>query len=56
MYQISDRALNFDQALFYSKKALMYESLIEDNKDFTVINNSAGTILNICAILSKLGQ
>jgi hypothetical protein len=33
-------------------KALHYESMLKDS----TTNNSAGTILNICSVLSKLGQ
>mgnify|MGYP006099209207 CR=1 FL=1 len=50
------RSVNLIEALKYSKVALEYESQLEDRGDLTSVNNSAGTILNICAILSKLDR
>jgi hypothetical protein len=47
-------AVNYEGALNFSKLALVFESKLEDKSDYSAINNSAGTILNICAILSKL--
>lgn len=51
------RALNFEEALRCTKLALQYESLLENGKkDNVALNNSAGTVVNMCVILSKLGQ
>lgn len=51
---VEKQSVNLVEALKYSKIALEYESQLEDKGDLTSVNNSAGTILNICAILSKL--
>ena len=73
----SYRGSDFKKALEYLKKALVFESKLEeeqeeyiaqtenimlsdehkDNETLKFIKcNSAGTILNICAILSKLNK
>ena len=55
LYRNSD----FTSALEYLKKALVYESKQEEkdqNSGESVGCNTAGTILNICAILSKLNK
>ena len=53
---VEKQAFNLEAALKYSKLALEFESLGEEKQDFVAISNSAGTILNICAILSKLNR
>lgn len=48
------RALQYEEALKCTKLALQYESLLEKGNE--ALNDSAGTIVNMCVILSKLGQ
>ena len=53
------RNSDFTSALEYLKKALVYESKQEEkdqDSGESVGCNTAGTILNICAILSKLNK
>ena len=50
---------DFTSALEYLKKALVFEAKQEEQEDDggdAVGCNTAGTILNICAILSKLNK
>ena len=71
-----DRSQDFKKALVYLKRALVFESKLEEMEEgdmlASTVNetenehehetakfikcNSAGTILNICAILSKLNR
>lgn len=69
---VCKQSKDFKQALFYLKKALVYESRLEEQEEEHFLEqdhdyadtetlkfiqcNSAGTILNICAILSKLNR
>jgi len=57
MFKLNFRRKDFDQSLFHLKTSLMFENKLNlPQTDLVRINNTAGTILNISAILSIIKE